>query len=78
MRTPVKILTPKEYKALRARPGKCAAPRHVDVVDARANMRTVHLQAKGRVHLCIKRFEGGSAQSFEKRRRTSGQVGRCA
>ena len=76
MRTPVKILTPKEYKALRARPGKCAAPRHVDVVDALANMRTVHLceQKAG----WLKKFEGGSSLSFEKRRRTSGQVGRCA
>ena len=71
MRTPVKILTPKEYKALRARPGKCAAPRHVDVVDALANMRTVHLRAKGRVRP-VKKFEGGSSLSFEKRRRTSG------
>ena len=56
MRTPVKILTPKEYKALRARPGKCAAPRHVDVVDALANMRTVHLRAKGRVRQEVRRW----------------------
>ena len=56
MRTPVKILTPTERKALRARPGECAAPRHVDVVDARANMRTVHLQAKGRVHQEVRRW----------------------
>ena len=41
MRTQVKIVTPSEHWALRARPGKCAAPRHIDVVDARANMRTV-------------------------------------
>ena len=75
MRTPVKILTPTEKKALCARPGECAAPRHVDVVDERANMRTVHTyeqKADG-----VKRFEGGSSRSLEKRTRTSDQVGRC-
>ena len=74
MRTPVKILTPKEYKALRARPGKCAAPRHVDVVDARANMRTVHLQAKGRVPQEVRRWLSTILREAEAHLRSGGPL----
>ena len=74
MRTQVKIVTPSEHWALRARPGECAAPRHVDVVDARANMRTVHLQAKGRVPQEVRRWLSTILREAEAHLRSGGPL----
>ena len=47
MHKQVKILRPKLKWAWRARPGVCAAPRHVDVVHAHANKHAMRARTSG-------------------------------
>ena len=75
MRTRVRLAGPTEKRASRAQASVRAAPRSVDVVDERANTHMMHMRAKGRRPQVDRRR---LSTILEKRRRTSGQVGRCA